>query len=129
MYGLRFARLWLWLGIALVAAVWYLSLTDRPPSVELPGRDKTAHLIAYGAQTLWFAWLYPRRRHCLIVVLFIVQGVLLELLQGMTPARFMEPADMLANSAGALSAWVIASSRLGDALRRLDRGLARAVAG
>jgi VanZ family protein len=124
MHALRFSGLWVALGILLVAAVWWLSLTGNPPQMGPAGSDKAGHMLAYLAQTLWFAWLFPRRRHLLVAALFIAQGVLLEALQWAGGVRSLEGADMLANGAGAAMAFMLAGTRLRGLLQRLDRRLA-----
>jgi hypothetical protein len=126
MLPLRFLRAWQLVAALLVVSVWVLSLTPRPPSVPLPGDDKGAHLIAYAAQMLWLAWILPPSRHALPALAFIAQGVLLELLQALGGVRMLEPADMLANAAGVLTAWALAATPLGGALTWVDARLARA---
>ncbi|NNL06456.1 MAG: hypothetical protein HKO86_01940, partial [Gammaproteobacteria bacterium] len=52
---LRYRRLWLFIGYALVAMVIYLSLTSSPVHIdtELPYQDKLFHALAYFALTFW----------------------------------------------------------------------------
>lgn len=103
---LQWFYLWLAVGWLLVAWVIYLSLTSSP--VQTPGilyGDKLGHLIAYFVLMTWFAQLYMRARHGFILVCFVLLGIGMEFIQGTTPHRSFEYADMVANSLGALSAW------------------------
>lgn len=108
MYPLRLSRLWLILGLCLVATVWFLSLTPRPPSVGIQGGDKLGHLLAYAAQMAWFGWLFRRRNHAQLGLLFLLQGGLLELMQGLSGYRVADVADMFANGLGVAAGWTLA---------------------
>jgi VanZ family protein len=119
MNRLRLSWLWLGLGLALVATVWFLSLTPHPPSVDIQNGDKYGHLFAYASLMLWFGWLYPPRVHWRVALLFVLQGLLLELLQGLSGYRYADVYDMLANSLGVAIGWLLVSFSTG-ALVRLD---------
>ena len=119
MYRLRLSWLWLGLGLTLIATVWFLSLTPRPPSFDIRDGDKYGHLLAYGSLMLWFGWLYPRRVHWRVALLFLLQGVLLELLQGLSGYRYADIYDMFANGLGVAGGWVLVSYS-GGVLGRLE---------
>jgi len=119
MYRLRLSWLWLSLGLTLVATVWFLSLTPHPPSIDIQDGDKYGHLLAYGSLMLWFGWLYPRRVHWRVALLFLLQGVLLELLQGLSGYRYADVYDMVANGLGVALGWTLVSFSAG-ALGRLE---------
>jgi len=107
---LRFRRTWLVLGWLLVASVCYLSLTPKPPQIDLgiDFFDKISHITAYAAMMGWFMQLYHATRTRLMYALgFICMGVAIEILQGMGSARLFEYADMLANGVGVLLAWLM----------------------
>ncbi|MHB1214234.1 MAG: VanZ family protein [Thiobacillus sp.] len=101
---LRLWRIGGWLGIVVTLVV---SLT--PPLLDENGghTDKIVHLCGYAVLTFWWAQLVTERRWRLAaaVVLF---GVMIELLQGLTPARQPDVLDALANSGGVLLGWLFA---------------------
>jgi len=107
MRDLRLSWLWWTLGIGMVATVWVLSLTPRPPSLGFENGDKLGHFLAYGAQVAWFGWMVSRRWVWRVVLLFVLQGALLEVLQGLSGYRQPDLYDMFANSIGAGIGWVV----------------------
>jgi hypothetical protein len=120
----RHRRIWLLLGWGMVVSVAILSLV--PISVDLGGgRDKIAHLAAYGGMTFWFGMLYAGRRGQFgIAVAFAAMGVAIEFLQGLTDYRSFELADMAANAVGAVLGWGLAQTRLQGALSWMERVIA-----
>ncbi len=114
---------WLWLGIGccLVLFVIYQSLTSSPLESELVTNDKIGHLLAYFFLMAWFVQLYHRRLHLVLLLGFIAMGVVIEILQGQTGHRYFEYIDMLANSSGALIAWLFGNSRLSNLLLQLEQ--------
>lgn len=119
---LRFQTLWWVLGVMLVATVWVLSLAPRVPSIGVQNGDKIGHFLAYGAQVAWFGWLLSRRWLWAVLLLFVLQGVLLEGLQGLTGYRQPDVWDMAANTLGALIGLALALLGSGM-LPRLERML------
>lgn len=108
--------------MVLVMLVFYLSLTPAPIEIErFEHSDKIGHFFSYFLLMSWFAQLYQRARHWLLLVLFVAMGVLIELLQGQTSYRLFEYADIAANSLGALFAWGLARSAYASLLSRLER--------
>jgi len=108
----RELRLWRWwwlLGAGLVALVWWLSLIPRPPHVAIENGDKLGHFAAYAAQVAWFGWLLTRRWLRWVALLFVIQGVLLEGLQGLTGYRQPDLYDIAANSIGAGMGYAVAA--------------------
>ncbi len=119
--ALRYRPLWLAIGWALVTLVLYLSLTPRPLELTIDHGDKYMHLLAYFVLMGWFQQLYPKRRSRLLLLgLFIGMGIGLEYLQGMSGARLFDPADMVANSLGALLAWLLGWTGFASLLPRLE---------
>lgn len=109
MQTLKFKRLWLVLGYAMVATVTFMSLIPSPLVVELKVSDKVMHTIGYFILMGWFVQIYQhKKQQALIAALFISMGVLLEFLQDMGGARHFEVMDMLANTLGVVIAWVLA---------------------
>jgi VanZ family protein len=120
--ALRYRTLWLAVGYGLVALVVYLSLTPSPPDVPQVLSVKTGHLVAYAVLMLWFAQIYGSLRTRLVLfAAFVLMGVGLELLQGLTSYRSFAPADMVDNALGALIGFALASTPLGTALNRMER--------
>ncbi len=119
---LRHAPLWLALGIFMVAAVVAASLVAIPATSAFALHDKLVHLCVYAGLTGWFAQVY---RHdlarLLLVVGFCALGVGVEYLQGMTPSRQFDVVDMLANASGAVLAWALSYTPLGNVLMTVER--------
>ncbi len=92
---------WLW-----AAAIVWLSVTPRPPQIDLAQGDKLGHLAAYGTLMVWFALLYPARRTRIACAgAFVALGVALEFVQGALGYRTFDVLDMAANTAGVLLGW------------------------
>lgn len=94
-------RLWKtigWLGIILALV---LSLTPPMLNESSGHTDKIIHLSGYAVLTFWWAQLITQKRWklALAVVLF---GIVIELLQGLTPDRQPDVLDALANGCGVL---------------------------
>lgn len=95
-------------GWLYAAAIVFLSLTPRPPQIDVEYGDKLGHLLAYGLLMFWFCFLYRYRYTRLAYGLgWIAMGVALEFVQGATGTRSFEVADMIANSLGVLLGWGI----------------------
>ena len=112
---LRYFNLWLGVGWSLVLIVCYLSLVSNPPGIdiELKYIDKLGHFFAYFILMSWFSQLYQASPSRLFyVLLFIVMGIILEVLQGLGGIRFFEYYDMLANSLGVVLAWLMTKGKL-----------------
>lgn len=84
-----------------VAAAGVLILSLAPTSPELPstGWDKTNHLFGFFTLALLGLPAYPSRRLQVVIGLLLFGG-LIELLQSLTPYRFAEWADWLADGLG-----------------------------
>jgi VanZ family protein len=110
---LRYRKLWLFIGYAIIALVVYLSLTSSPVHINtgLPYQDKLLHVLAYFGLTFWFLQIYHIRHHRLgWVIFFISLGLLLEYLQGFDPKRYTEAGDMFANALGVVAAVVLSGT-------------------
>ena len=125
MRQLRFLTLWLTLGWVLVGLVVYFSLIPSPPEpLSFPAGDKLIHLSIYAGMMLWFGFIYfPGRAYRNLGVAFIMMGLILELIQGLTDYRSMEYLDMLANSIGISIGWLLARTRLASTLTQLESRL------
>ena len=125
---LRYRRLWLFIGYALIAIVVYLSLTSSPVHIdtELPYQDKLLHALAYFGLTFWFLQIYHIRQHRFgWVIFFISLGLLLEYLQGFDPKRYSEAGDMFANALGVVAAVMLSGTRLRFILVNFERRVIR----
>lgn len=109
---------WLALGWLLVAAVCWLSLTPSPVDTGIDQGDKIGHLLAYLGLMTWWGQLDARTNRLLL--LFLLMGMALEGLQGLTPSREPSLMDMVANASGALLGW-LASRTWPDWLARLEQ--------
>jgi len=118
MKELRFIKLWLTIGFLLVGLVCFLTLTPSPPDRgDFPESDKIGHFVAYSAMMLWFGFIYLRgKRYIRVGLAFIVMGIVLELIQGMLDYRSFSTLDMGANACGVMIGWLLARTRLADAL-------------
>ena len=99
-------RIYVAFGWGLVAAIVWLSLTPRPPQVDVEQGDKLGHLGSYGLLMLWFALLYARPRVQLAyAAAFTAMGIALEFVQRRLGYRDFEVLDMLADLLGVLLGW------------------------
>jgi glycopeptide antibiotics resistance protein len=98
------------LGLALgwgwAATIVWLSLTPRPPQIDVQFGDKIGHFGAYGLLMLGFCILYPALRARIFHATgFIAMGVGLEFVQGWLGYRTFDVMDMAANTIGVLLGW------------------------
>jgi hypothetical protein len=114
-----------WIGIGLVV---FLSLTPRPPEVDLGAyTDKWEHLSAYAMLMWWFCQLRPAlRAQGGTGVGLIVLGIGLEFAQRATGFRLFQLSDMVAGALGVALGWLLAAPRTPNVLRLLQRRLAPA---
>jgi len=95
------------IGWLMVMGVTTLSLIQLPPTPNaIAGSDKLLHLTTYFLLSYWFFHTYYRHKP-IIISGFLLLGWLLEILQSLTPYRFLEWLDMLMNATGVLLAYVI----------------------
>jgi len=84
--------------------------------------DKVAHLIAYAGLMGWFVQIFRHDLTRLVLLLgFVTLGIGVEFVQGMVPSRQFEVLDMIANTSGALLAWALAYTRVGQILPAVER--------
>lgn len=126
MRSLRLAGLWQAVGWVYVFVVVTFSLSPSPPDLltGFQGADKLIHLSVYGVMMLWFGCIYlpgPRLVH--FAVAFVLLGIALDLVQGATGYRTMEPFDMVSNACGVGLGGLLARTRVGFALVWLETRL------
>lgn len=93
-----------WLGVVITLVV---SLMPSPFTEGAPNTDKIVHLAGYGVLMFWWAQLIIQRRWRLAIAVVLL-GIVIELLQGLTPDRQTDVLDALANSGGVLLGWLLA---------------------
>ena len=104
-----------WRGAFWTVALAVLVLSLLPPSVQLPstGWDKSNHLLGFATLMMLGRWAHPGRTVAVLLGL-LAYGALIEWLQSLTPYRFAEWADLLADGLGLLCGWF-----LGHAIDRI----------
>ncbi len=119
---LRYHPWWLALGWVWVATVIYLSLTPRPPEIDVIAGDKIGHVLAYAFLMLWFAQLYrPRLIKFAIALGLVGLGIAIEFAQEQTGYRAFELADMGADVVGVAIGLFLGETALTHVLRQVER--------
>lgn len=119
---LRYHMLWLALGWAWIGLVIYLSLTPRPPEIDVIAGDRIGHLLAYAFLMLWFAQLYRLRPIKVAIALGLVGlGIAIEFAQEQTGYRAFEVGDMGADALGVAMGLLLSETALAQVLRRFER--------
>jgi VanZ family protein len=105
---------WLWLGLGMASLLIILALALAPLSGNLPvlGGDKVAHFLAFLFLTVWFLGLCHPALTLRILLALLLYGVLIEVLQGFTPFRAVEAADVVSDMAGIGAGWLLAQAGL-----------------
>jgi VanZ family protein len=98
----------LWRGTFWACALAILVLSLMPPVPQMPttGWDKSNHMLGFAVLMLFGRWAYPGRTVFLVCGL-LAYGILIELLQSLTPARFAEWGDLLADGLGLFAGWAL----------------------
>ncbi len=87
---------WLWLA--------FITIGSLLPAQQLPATDvsdKHSHFLAYGLLTLLALGAWVRQPTWRVLLGVIAYGIVIELLQSLTPTRQLEGLDILANTLGA----------------------------
>lgn len=117
-YQLKHRKVWLGIGLVMVAAIIVLSLIT-PPDINLPvqSSDKVLHVSAYFVLTFWFMQIIKGFKPSLwLGMSFVALGIGLEFAQATTGYRQYEVADMLANASGVVAGWLLGRTLLGSLL-------------
>jgi len=112
MLPLRFARYWLGAGLALLAVIMILALLPLPTLLPITQGDKVLHFLAFAFVTLWFLGVFEPAIAPRVAGGLVLYGVLMELLQGLTPYRSADPYDVLSDVIGISAGWLLASAGL-----------------
>ena len=100
-------------SVAILLAIWILSLIPGAALPTVPGTDKWHHALAYFAcMFCWGQWYVIPAQRLKLAIVFIVMGALIETLQGFTPTRSFEWLDMVANAVGVILAWMVVTVQL-----------------
>jgi VanZ family protein len=89
-----------------VLAILAMSLMPPVPQMPTTGWDKSNHMLGFAVLMLLGRGAYPGRTVFLVCSL-LAYGVLIELLQSLTPARFAEWGDLLADGFGLFAGWAL----------------------
>ena len=107
--NLKYKKLWLLVGLCMVAFIVYSSLTSNPVTLDVKFSDKFMHVLGYFGLMGWFIQIYQQKKNRFILAaMFIAMGVSLEFMQDFGGVRYFEVNDMFANTAGVLLAWALA---------------------
>ena len=120
---LKYRQLWLTVGYSLVLFVVYLSVTSRPPEIEIgfEFHDKIFHVLAYFSLMFWFAQIYHVKKQRLFFALaFVVLGISMEGMQSMDPKRYAEFNDMVANTVGVAIGILLTKKSLKNLLMQFE---------
>lgn len=126
MKGLKFLKFWLLIGWIQIGLVILLSLLPSPAGLPgFMGADKLMHFSVYLFVMFWFGLCYfPGRAYNLMGLGLVLMGVVLELIQSKTSYRSMSCFDMAANALGVSLGWVLARTRVSEALIYVEKMLA-----
>lgn len=89
-----------------VLAILGMALVPPVPQMPTTGWDKSNHMLAFAMLVLLGRWAYPGRTAFLVCGL-LAYGALIELLQSLTPDRFAEWGDLLADGVGLFAGCVL----------------------
>ncbi len=106
----RFVTRTHWRSLFWLTALAVLVLSLLPPSPHLPdtGWDKSNHLLAFAVLAVLGLHSYPGSRVALLLGL-LAYGGLVEGLQSLTPYRYAEWTDLVADAAGLFLGWGLAA--------------------
>lgn len=121
--NLKLRGLWLAVAWLLVLVIIYLSLTTDPVIIEVPFeyQDKFFHALAYFVLMFWFAQIYhTSKTRMSLAVALIFMGIFLEFIQSLNPVRFYEVADMVANTVGVVTGYLLTLTSAKNILLKIE---------
>jgi VanZ family protein len=120
--NLKFKNLWMGIGLIQILIAFYLCLRPMPETVQtIQHLDKLYHFTAYALLTWYQIQIFGTQKSktlLFIFIIFMTQGLLIEILQFLTGYRSFELLDMVANASGSLYAILFC---LGFNLKILNR--------
>ncbi len=126
MAGRAFRRFWIALIALGVVAIAVASLLPIPADDLEGGSDKFWHFLTYLVLALFSSGIVASERLWRLVVRCVLLGAGLEMAQALlTDTRQADWADMAANVAGILCAWLIASGGRAGWVRHIEAWLER----
>jgi VanZ family protein len=127
LHAFRRPRLWLAIGLALVASVIIGSLlpADDLPPAPIVGFDKIEHIFGYAVLSAYAVMLFAQRRMQLLAATgLVLLGIGLEFAQEFwTVSRSADAADAVADLIGVLVGIALARTPLARMLERIDARL------
>jgi VanZ family protein len=121
---LRLGPYWWAGGIVLALAILLGSLAAPSSLAPMHLGDKIQHFAGYGALSFWFAGLLERDRYPVLAVLLMAFGLAIEGMQYvMGLGRLADWRDIVANSAGIVTALALAYAGLGAWMFYVERRL------
>ena len=119
---MHYRTVWIFLGVIYIAVILAGSLLRMPDiNIYISHTDKLVHFLMYFALVGWFIQLYHHSgSRSLILLGAIVLGLLIEFLQGMTSYRTFDLVDVMANSSGAICAFLLARTSFDSILGHID---------
>ncbi len=109
---LRYRRLWLGLGLAMLLFILILSLWPLPVQPDAPQNiDKIIHAVVFTVLMVWFTGASGTRgmnSYAKIFLLLVAYGAVMEILQSFAPYRFMSLGDLIADIVGLGLGWLLA---------------------
>ncbi len=117
---LRYRHLWLGAGVAALCLILLLSMIPMKGPAPFDLSDKLLHFLAFVFLTLWFMGVFVPAAAPRIAAALAGYGLLIELLQSLTPTRMAEPLDVVSDLAGILAGWALAAAGLHQWCGRLE---------
>jgi VanZ family protein len=112
---LRYTPLWLMAAFIMLAVMLVISVNaPLMDAVDEITDDWVVHILGFMVITCAFCGPLQRHYQNRIIGIFLVCGILIELVQLAIPGRSASLLDMLANLAGLSLAWYFLRSRYGD---------------
>jgi len=119
---MHYKKTWIFLGIIYIAIIFLASLS-KVPEVDLPISfvDKLVHIMMYFILVAWFIQIYEQSlKQFIILIAAMFMGLLIEFLQEMTGYRSFDYMDGIANSVGAICAFLLAKTPFSLLLKDID---------
>lgn len=123
---LRFKRLWLSLGLLMIAVITVACLMPSSRLPETGTSDKTNHILSFGTLGFWFGGILVRRGLLVLGVLLVAFGGAIEIAQGLMQwGRSAEWLDLLADAAGVAIGIALVMTPLGRWAQWVEQRLVR----